>query len=481
MSSNNDTTGTPSTNTNNENSNYDDKMLLTLDKIGDNAPTTLINFANAATDLRVKLKALLRTKKQGSQEVFDLLGEHFVPFCLHTITDLLNESSTKQVVNRTLLMELDKRGEQIDTLIASQKELNNAIIDSREQIIRHCDMLDKKQTAYWDNKSRDIITASARAVTDSVTAALDSRLEKLASSLTQFPQLTNSDTGNNNNSNNPTTEALTYAQKASHSTATSNTGQSLNMEKPINYKILCYPKAKMSFAEAQNELKAFLKVQLPQLKVHSAHKINKGLAAVFKSGADRNTVYDLISKNEDLLKKYNFKMTKLREPEFILKNVSGCPKNKKDVTNLLTEHNPCLTSDMFQVRSIIPTNNGKNHIVISCNPTDFDFLNSIKHLYVGWERVSLSPHTNIMQCKRCLGFGHTARRCAFSEYRCHTCGDCRPHNDNKCNLWCLHCDEANHKFGLNYPTDHSALWQGCPLLERQYTIATQYIDYGPAS
>ncbi|CAG9790289.1 unnamed protein product [Diatraea saccharalis] len=70
------------------------------------------------------------------------------------------------------------------------------------------------------------------------------------------------------------------------------------------------------------------------------------------------------------------------------------------------------------------------HVVIQIRPTLWKAMTGRGYLYVEMERLKVEDQSPLIQCTRCLGFGHGMKFCQESARRCSHCGD--PHLRANC-------------------------------------------------
>lgn len=96
-------------------------------------------------------------------------------------------------------------------------------------------------------------------------------------------------------------------------------------------------------------------------------------------------------------------------------------------------------------------------------------------IYLGWSSCRVMDHLRILQCFRCLGFGHIAKNCQAAGDICGHCGD--SHESRTCPktgaLRCHNCEKAKMS-----ATNHSALNASvCPILQRRLGDKSRMIRY----
>ena len=113
--------------------------------------------------------------------------------------------------------------------------------------------------------------------------------------------------------------------------------------------------------------------------------------------------------------------------------------------------------------------------IIEIKPECRKMLENTLRLQISWHSCQFADHISILQCYKCLQFGHKAVDCKGS-FRC---GHCAAEHDtatctNKKNLCCFNCRSAKAQL-----TSHSAFDKSkCTLLRNKIERKTHRIDYG---
>ncbi|CAG9782221.1 unnamed protein product [Diatraea saccharalis] len=115
------------------------------------------------------------------------------------------------------------------------------------------------------------------------------------------------------------------------------------------------------------------------------------------------------------------------------------------------------------------------HMILQVKPTIWNRMIKQGHLYMGMERVRVEDQSPLIQCTRCLQFGHGRKFCTESADRCSHCGgphlraECpdRGEPPRCCN--CVHSKQDN--------TDHNAFSQECRTREKWEYLARSTTAY----
>ena len=115
--------------------------------------------------------------------------------------------------------------------------------------------------------------------------------------------------------------------------------------------------------------------------------------------------------------------------------------------------------------------------VIEVSPDIRNLLMRENHIFIGYSSCKFSDHVRVLQCYKCLAFGHFAKDCKSSPL----CGHCAGrHELRDCDrraeaAVCGNC----RKWSPNEQSTHSAMDSyGCPLLRRKLTEKAKFINYG---
>lgn len=100
------------------------------------------------------------------------------------------------------------------------------------------------------------------------------------------------------------------------------------------------------------------------------------------------------------------------------------------------------------------------------------------------QKVHVETFTPLLQCFKCLNYGHTKKHCRAETGACshcaaegHTYKDC-PNKDNKETTKCFNCVAKNAKLNTSTNTKHSATSTSCPCHKAAVDSITSKTDYG---
>lgn len=119
----------------------------------------------------------------------------------------------------------------------------------------------------------------------------------------------------------------------------------------------------------------------------------------------------------------------------------------------------------------------QNHVVITTSPKIWQRATGAGMLRIDLQQIRVADHSPLVQCSRCLGFGHSKRFCKETVDLCSHCGG--PHLKSECPEWmagaapaCRNCKKAEYSM-----TEHNAFSWECPVRKRWDEIARSTIAY----
>ncbi|XP_045537326.1 uncharacterized protein LOC123721737 [Papilio machaon] len=117
------------------------------------------------------------------------------------------------------------------------------------------------------------------------------------------------------------------------------------------------------------------------------------------------------------------------------------------------------------------------HVVLRVSPTLWRRMTDAEAVHVDLQRVRVADQSPLVQCSKCLGYGHTKRLCTESVEVCSHCAG--PHLRTECSSWlsgeppsCRNCHKAR-----SDRKDHSAFSVDCPAnLQRSELCTAELIN-----
>ncbi|XP_026331400.1 uncharacterized protein LOC113238780 [Hyposmocoma kahamanoa] len=112
------------------------------------------------------------------------------------------------------------------------------------------------------------------------------------------------------------------------------------------------------------------------------------------------------------------------------------------------------------------------HVVARVSPQVWKRLTEAGAVHIDLQRIRVADQSPLVQCSRCLGYGHGKRFCREEVDVCSHCGG--PHMRTQCKGWteatvpdCINCNKAKIEF-----RDHSAFSRECPANLQRSELAT---------
>lgn len=174
---------------------------------------------------------------------------------------------------------------------------------------------------------------------------------------------------------------------------------------------------------------------------------------------------------------------KNRDPLLILRDVMTIHSDEEIVGALRKQNRAVLgpldnEEDRMEVKYRRKARNPHNcHIVLTVSPKIWGAAVAAGKLKVDLQNVRVEDQTPLVQCTRCLGFGHSKRFCRDAVDLCGHCGG--PHLRGECADWlaavppsCKNCTRAK-----SQQVDHNAFSEVCPVRKRWDTIARAAVAY----
>ena len=171
-------------------------------------------------------------------------------------------------------------------------------------------------------------------------------------------------------------------------------------------------------------------------------------------------------------------------PLLIIKGISKDVRSE-DVVGLVRQQNPSVqpsSDDDLRVRFV--RRNRKDelfNLVVEASPVVRVQLLELGRLNIDHQRVHVSDFSSLVQCYKCLGFGHTRNKCASEEQRCSHCAasghyfaSC-PDKADESKLKCFNCNKS----GRASDCKHSATSaKHCPQIRTMQKRIASRTDYG---
>lgn len=172
-----------------------------------------------------------------------------------------------------------------------------------------------------------------------------------------------------------------------------------------------------------------------------------------------------------------------KDPLIILKDVLLI-NSDEDVLKAMRNQNRAVFHDLDERENRISIkyrqkarNPHTGHIVMSASPVIWRRVIDAGALFIDLQRIRVADQSPLVQCSRCLAYGHSKRFCMEAVDLCSHCGG--PHMRTECTEWpagmapsCRNCNKA----GLER-AEHNAFSQECPVRQKWDTLARSAIAY----
>lgn len=199
-------------------------------------------------------------------------------------------------------------------------------------------------------------------------------------------------------------------------------------------------------------------------------------------GSERKEDIDRI---KETLENYKFKVEtkENKDPLIILRNVTASNTDEQILQAIEKQNNELLDAIPTEEYRIKfrhrrkARNPTENHIVLQVSPKVWRALTTAGRIYVDFQRVAVFDLSPLVQCSRCLSFGHGKKWCTESVDLCSHCAG--PHMRTECpsllageEPTCRNCQQAK-----CHRTDHNAFDMHCPVRKKWDALARSSVAY----
>ncbi|CAG9788875.1 unnamed protein product [Diatraea saccharalis] len=189
-----------------------------------------------------------------------------------------------------------------------------------------------------------------------------------------------------------------------------------------------------------------------------------------------------IKKRIEISKELEAEKVKNKNPLIIIREVRYKLTDEEIITAVRNQNPDIYTAkeddDEFRIKYRRKTRNTeKCHVIVQLKPGYWKKITEKGHLYVGMERVRVEDQTPLIQCTRCLNFGHGRKFCQDSADKCSHCGglhlraDCP---DRKAGVPPQCCNCTHEELS---GTDHNAFSNNCKVREKWDSLARSTTAY----
>lgn len=173
---------------------------------------------------------------------------------------------------------------------------------------------------------------------------------------------------------------------------------------------------------------------------------------------------------------------KNKDPLVVLKDVLSFHTDE-EVLKALKNQNPQHFKDLGTEERVEvkyrrkARNQHLTHIVLKVSPLLWNRLTYAEAVHLDLQKVKVADQSPLIQCTRCLAYGHGRRHCEEEEDVCSHCGG--PHLKAKCETWragenpsCRNCHIAKLE-----QTKHNAFSNECPVRIKWDNLARSAVAY----
>lgn len=118
-----------------------------------------------------------------------------------------------------------------------------------------------------------------------------------------------------------------------------------------------------------------------------------------------------------------------------------------------------------------------NHIVLATSPALWSRAVETGTAHIDLQRIRVMDQSPLIQCSRCLGYGHNKRLCKETTDICSHCGG--PHLRSACELWTAEAPPSckNCMVAKLTQVEHNAFSNECPVRRRWDALARMSVAY----
>lgn len=198
-----------------------------------------------------------------------------------------------------------------------------------------------------------------------------------------------------------------------------------------------------------------------------------------------------MKKIENPESKVRYEIPKNLKPSIILKGISTDIPSE-ELTTIISKQNDCIKQLIQSPQDLefkfkkSNKNEKLYNAVFVTTPEIFKAVTQSRRINIDYYRIHASEYVPILQCYKCLKFGHTKNHCNHSKEICSFCAteghDFRhcPFKQNPQRLKCHNCHEYNQKHKItDKTTSHSATSNTCPRVHTMMKNIQSRINYGP--
>lgn len=171
-----------------------------------------------------------------------------------------------------------------------------------------------------------------------------------------------------------------------------------------------------------------------------------------------------------------------KDPLVKLKDVLNYNTDEEILQAIRTQNSPFFTElgneDRMEVKYKVRTRNPHtNHIVLKVSPKIWQSFTAVGKIHIDLQRIKVEDQSPLVQCTRCLGYGHGKKYCKEDVDKCSHCGG--PHMKIDCQKWkdgqeatCCNCKKDD-LIDIN----HNAFDRECSVRKKWDRLARSKVAY----
>lgn len=227
-------------------------------------------------------------------------------------------------------------------------------------------------------------------------------------------------------------------------------------------------------------VKMALKAKEKGIQIHSVKRIRDNRIVVKCNNKEELEKATKQLKND---RELEVEHTTNKNPLVVLRNVLVSVSDD-DVLTALRNQNARLVENLSVEESVAMVkyrrrarNPLESHVVLQVSPMLWRRLTEAGRVYIDVQRVRVEDQTPLVQCSRCLAYGHGRRLCLEEVETCHHCGG--PHMQAECpdraaglQRSCVNCRRSK-----NADDRHAVYSNECPVRRKFEVLARQTTTY----
>ncbi|CAK1546359.1 unnamed protein product [Leptosia nina] len=276
-------------------------------------------------------------------------------------------------------------------------------------------------------------------------------------------------------------EVKSYASVAATAVNKAENGKAKMEYEKAKYAITVASEGKETSGEVLEEIRKVIDAKKTGIRVDRIRKIKDQRVVIgCEDREELEKVKNKLKTNNKLL----VEEASNKDPQIILKDVLSVHTDEELVAALKTQNKDLMKGmkkedgERIRVRYRRKTRNPHtNHVVLLVPPKMWQNITETGRVHIDLQRVVAMDQTPLIQCSRCLGYGHGRRLCKEEQDTCSHCGgphkkEACPENQSGTKPSCINCRRANME-----TVNHNAFEQECPVRRKWDRLARASVAY----